>query len=316
MEKFRLTTARRLACASAALACCLLPLKAVAQVRTEPAPAGLIDPSASAQTRGLFTVAGGVLPAGHAAFLLEQDGTTTPVPATDVQIVAASDGKAALRVHGAEYAVGMPAGLACPLGTFVARDGVVAYTVPKYVDQDSRQAMARAGLVHHRIAREFDDTPFAALLKAADFGDTSKLPDALAAEITANINKANGISGMVIAASDDPAELVGSYVNTGMQVTYKVYLDARTGRAEIGGVPLRYYWRLEPDGSAGLFAVDIYAQDWPAGSQLTNLAVPGSVPTQYDVVNFYQVSALMYQLHESDKADFVRFVDQACGKTI
>jgi hypothetical protein len=322
MEKFRLTNARRLACASAALALCLLPVEALAQVRTEPAPAALIDPSASAQTRalfersGLFTVAGGVLPVGHAAFVLEQNGATIPVPATDVRIVSGADGKVALRAGGAEYTVGMPAGLACPLATFVARDGVVAYTVPKYVDQDSRMAMLHAGLVHHRIAREFDGTPFAALLRAADFGEATKLPDALAAQITAGINKANGISGMVIAASDDPAAMVGSYVNSGMQVTYRVYLQARNGRAEIGGVPLRYYWRLEPDGSAGLFAVDMYAQDWAPGARLTDFSVPGSKPTQYDVVNFYQVSALMFQLHESDGADFARFVDQACGKAI
>lgn len=310
----------KLARAAALLAGCLTPSAAMAQVRTEAAPAGLVNPAASAEAQamfersGLFMVAGGVVPAGHAVFLLERDGEAMPVPATSVRPVVLADGATGLQSGGTTFTVGMPGGLACPLGQFVARDGLVAYTVPKYVDPDSRAAMLRAGVVHHRIAREFDGTIFEKLLKAADFGATEPLPPALTQQIIAGINRSNGITGMVIDASDDVNAMVGSYINSGMQVTYRVYLMPRTGRVEIGGVPLRYFWKMERDRSAGVFSVEMYAQDWAAGIRLTDLAAPNARPTQYDVVNFYQVAGMFAQLHESDAAAFSAFVDQACGK--
>jgi hypothetical protein len=120
---------------------------------------------------------------------------------------------------------------------------------------------------------------------------------------------------MVINASDDLNSMIGSYINSGMQVTYRVYLLPRTGRVEIGGVPLRYFWKMEQDGSAGVFSVEMYAQNWGAGARLTDLRAPNANPTQYDVVNFYQVAALFSQMHESNAAGFATFVNQACNKS-
>jgi hypothetical protein len=298
------------------------PLPAAAQVRTEPSAASLVNPQNAADARtlfersGLFMIAGGVLPDGHAAFFLSQNGADQPVATGDVQLLAVPGGGAALRLAGNDYALAMPAGLACPLGEFVARDGVVAYTIPKYMDPGSRIAMLDAGLVHHRIAREFDNSPFVKLLKAADFGATTPLPPDVAEQITSGINKANGISGLVINASDDVDTMIGSYINSGMQVTYHVYLQPQTHSVEIGGVPLRYFWKMERDNSAGVFSVEIYAQNWAPGTHLTDLTAPNAQPSQYDVVNFYQVAALFRQLHLANPEGFTHFVSQACNKAV
>jgi len=322
MKKSRPSIARHLVASLAALAATLtLPPTAAAQVRVESDASLLVAPAspelaALFRRNGYFLIAGGVVPVGSASFSLEQNGTDQPMAASGVKPVAMSDGSMALRSGGAMYQVGMPPGLACPLGQFVARDGLIAYTVPKYVDQNSPANMVRAGLVRHRVAREFDGTPFIPLLKAADFGDTQPLPPALSERISDAINSAHGIGRFVLDASVDLDKLIGSYLNTGLQVTYHVYLMPGTGRVEIGGVPLRYFWKMENDGSAAVFTVEMYAQDWPAGSHLTNVTAPDAKPTQYDIVNFYQVAALFQQLHDNDAAGFATFVDRACGKAI
>jgi hypothetical protein len=295
-------------------------MPAAAQVRTEAAPASLVNPATSDATRtlfehgGLFRVAGGVLPGGHATFLLEENGRDVPVPAADISAVALGDGGMALRHGGTTYAVAMPRGLACPLGQFVARDGLIAYTVPKYMDIDSQAMLVHAGLVRHHFAREFDGTRFEKLLRAADFGVTAPLPPALAQDILDTINHANGIGGLMLAASEEGGSMVGSYLNGGMQVTYRVYLMQGADRVEIGGVPLRYFWAMQPAATAGVFAVEMYAQNWPAGSQLTDWSAPGAQPTQYDIVNFYQVAGMFHQLHDADAARFAGFVDAVCGR--
>ena len=322
MKKSRPSIARHLVAPVAALAATLtLPPTAAAQVRTESDASLLVAPAspelaALFRRNGYFLIAGGVVPGGSARFFLEQNGTDQPVAAGAVQPVAMSDGSMALRSGGATYQVGMPSGIACPLGQFVARDGLIAFTVPKYFTQDSPANMARAGLVRRRVAREFDGTPFVPLLKAADFGDTQPLPPAVTQRISDAINTAHGIGRLVLDASVDLDTMIGSYLNSGLQVTYHVYLMPGTGRVEIGGVPLRYYWKLENDGSAAIFSVEMFAQDWPAGSHLSNVTAPDAKPTQYDIVNFYQVAALFQQLHESDAAGFATFVDRACGKAV
>jgi hypothetical protein len=71
---------------------------------------------------------------------------------------------------------------------------------------------------------------------------------------------------------------------------------------------------MEPAATAGVFAVEMYAQNWPAGSHLTDWTVPGAQPTQYDIVNFYQVAGMFRQLHDADAAGFAGFVDAVCGR--
>jgi hypothetical protein len=172
--------------------------------------------------------------------------------------------------------------------------------------------MMQAGLRRHRIAREFDGTVFEPLLKAADFAATTPLAPEMARALTRGLNDANGLDGFVIQAADEAVEPIGSLINTDAQVRYRVYLEASTHRVEIGGVPLRYFWQLDGSGAAGVFAVDALAQTWPAGTTLTDWSAPHPAPTQYDVVNFFQVSGLFRQIHLSQPAKFDAFVDQAC----
>ena len=292
--------------------------KAVAQVRREPSATAMLSDREVEQLRrvfdqnGFYRVAGGVLPAGHAVFLLEAAGGPKPVPVTDVQPVMLPDGNVALAYRGFAYRLGMPQGLACPLGRFVERDGLIAYTKPRYMDADARRTMLQAGLVHHQVAREFDNTPFVRLLKAADFGDTEALPLHTAQYLMDSINRAHSLMGSIIDASENLDDLVGSYLNSDMQVDYRVYLMPKDGRIEVGGVPLRYYWKAEPNGRAGVFSIEMYAQDWPVGAHLTNLVDRSAQPTQYDIINFFQVAGGFRQLHASEPLVFAAFARDAC----
>lgn len=296
-----------------------LALPAAAQVRREANAASLVNPAASPALQalfdrsGLFMIAGGVLPSGHIVFLLEQNGATQPVAPGALHAALLPDGTPALVAAGATYRIGMPEGLACPLGKFVSRGGVIAYTIPRYKDPRSLMLMHEAGLAHHRVAREFAGTPFEALLRAADFGATEALPPAVTDRILASINQAHGLRGLIMSAADDDAPMVGSFINSDLQMTYHVYLQPASGRVEIGGVPLRYYWKLDGAGAAGVFGVEIFSQNWPAGSHLTDLTRPNAQPTQYDIVNLYQVAALFRALHETNSPAFNGFVAQACG---
>ena len=203
--------------------------------RTDPAAAMLFG------SNGYFRIAGGVVLDGAAVLYLEANGTDRAIPADQVRPLVNPGGSMSLRYEGADYRVGMPAGLACPLGRFVARDGFIAYTVPKYMDPDSMRLMMRAGLRHHRVAREFDGTRFEALLRAADFASTTPLPDTIEQHLTTSLNDADGMRGFVIDAADAEDQPIGSLINTDIQVTYHVYLMQATQQVEIGGVPLRYF---------------------------------------------------------------------------
>ena len=303
--------------AHALAAASLLAVTAQAQVRTEPRTASFVDPASAPEARllfgrsGYFMIAGGVVLGGHASFTLERNDASSEVPAGAVRLAAAHDGSVSLNYDGAAYNVAMPAGLACPLGRFVARDGIIAYTIPKYLDPESRMALLRAGVVHHRVAREFDGTRFESLLRAADFAATSKLPASMAEHLSNGLNYANGLRDFLVDVAERTVEPVGSLINTDAEVRYHVYLMDSAHRVEIGGVPLRYFWETDQSGAAGVFAVDVFAQNWPPGTTLSNLAAP----TQYDIVNFYQVAGLFRQVHLSNAASFAAFVEQACGSS-
>jgi hypothetical protein len=300
----------------------LLAGTAQAQIRVEPQASSFVDPSSGPAAQllfgpnGYFMIAGGVVLGGSAIFYAEHDGSDQKVPAAAVQLAVTPNGGVALHYAGAAYRVDMPAGLACPLGQFVARGGLIAYTVPKYLDEGSRQTMLRERIRHHRVAREFDGTPFEALLHAADFADTTKLAPAIAHALTVSMNDPNGLGGFVIDAAAEASNPIGSLINTDVQVQYHVYLMAGVQKVEIGGVPLRYFWELDRSGAAGVFAVDVFAQNWPTGTTLSDLSLPGGHATQYDIVNFYQVSGLFRQLHAENPAQFDNFVAQACTKAI
>jgi hypothetical protein len=292
---------------------------AQAQVRVAPDTTSFLDPANPSAARllfgrhGYFMIAGGVVLGGSADFFIERNGTDTPVPAQSVALAAAPDGSVRLRYGAASYAVGMPAALACPLARFVARDGVVAYTVPKFMDTDSRHALMRLHIKHHTVAEEFDGTGLEPLLRAADFAATVPLSPPLARDLSASLNHANGLDSFVVNAAEEDARPIGSLINSDIQVRYRVYLQPATHTVDIAGVPLRYFWELNQGGSAGVFAVAALAQNWPAGS---HLSAPGEAPTQYDAVNFYQVAGLFREMHVTAPAGFEAFVEQACHGSI
>ena len=309
----------RLAWLAADAGCLMLALSAgaTAQVRREPDIATTLSQDSSTLGATLFArdgdflIAGGVVLHGSAAFTLEQDGRALPVRASDVTPLAEPDGRMALHYRGAAYPVGMPAGLACPLGHFVERNGLIAYTVVHFMDDDSPRSLLRAGVVRHRLAREFDGTRFENLLRAADFAAAENLPGTLGSSIAASINADNGIGAYLLTASYGGNDNVGSFVNADFQVTYRVYLMAGAQRVEIAGVPLRYFWQLEHGGGAGVFSVQALSQNWADHAQLS---AANAAPTQYDVVNFYQVAGLFRQLDVAAPAVFAKFVEQACQR--
>jgi hypothetical protein len=300
------------------VACLTLGLAgtALAQVRLEPSVAETVSRdtnqlrSALFGPDGYFLLAGGVVLHGSAHFMVEQGGQDQPVPALSVTPVAEPGGRMALQANGRLYQVGVPAGLACPLGRFVERDGLIAYTVMRYMTPDSPRALQRAGLVRHRLAREFDGTPWETLLRAADFAETTKLPNGEGAAIAASINASNGSDAFVLRTAD--SDEIGSYINSDLQVTYRVFLMAGAQRVEIAGVPLRYYWLLDRAGQPAVFSVEATAQDWPADARLTDWRVPGAHATQYDVVNFYQVAGMLRALQLTSPDTFAAFVEKAC----
>jgi hypothetical protein len=303
---------------SLACAVTVCAFAAHAQIRVAPAESTYIDPDSGPLAKalfgrsGYFMIAGGVVLGGTAQFYLEQNGTDRPINPADVQPAAMGNGEIALTYDGAAYRIGMPAGLACPLGKFVDRGGIVAYTVPKFLDDDSLRTMMRIGLRHHRIAKEFDGTIFEPLLRAADFGRTRPLPPDLARKLSGDINTANGVDGFVLRVADGNDQVVGSLINTDAQVRYQVYLIPATHRVEIAGVPLRYYWQMEPGGDAAVFAVDELSQDWAAGTHLTDWSALVARATQFDVVNFYQVSGVFRQLYSTQPRAFAAATKAVC----
>lgn len=304
--------------ASALAAAAILTGQANAQVRREPAVADTITTNparidnALFGPNGYFLIAGGVVPHGGALFAREGGGIAETISANAITPVAKPGGGMALQFGGRDYAVGAPPGLVCPLARFVQRDGLIAYTVVHYMNEASPQAIIRAGLARRRVAKEFDGTPFEPLLRAADFAATTPLPDGKAHAIAAAINESNGIGAFVLRASVESEKPVGSYINTDLQVTYKVYLMDGIQRVEVAGVPLRYYWELDTTGTPGVFSVEALAQNWGADARLSDWSAADVKPTQYDIVNFYQVAGLLRALHGANAQAFGTFVQQAC----
>jgi hypothetical protein len=293
---------------------------AAAQVRFTPDTQAYLDPSTGPAARalfaksGLFMIAGGVVLHGSANFYLERNGARMPVSADQIVLGQAKDNVLTLTYNGTAYALETQPGLGCPLGQFTARDGFIAYTIPKFMDPDSIRAMMRAGLVHHRIAREFDGTPFEPMLRAADFADTVPLQSATARDLTRSLNNGNDMDDFLVDVSTEGRKPIGSLINTDVQVRYSVFLRQDTGKVEISGVPLRYFWELDRSGAAGVFAVDTLAQSWAPGTMLTDVTAPGAKATQYDIINFYQVAGVFRQLHESNPQRFESYVAAACSK--
>jgi hypothetical protein len=255
---------------------------------------------------GPFSWAGGVILRGHAAFYEQSGERATRLSITDLALSSSPDGEVFITRGSEQYQLEVHPGLACPLARFVRRDGLVAYTQPIQVDQTVRDKIRQAGLVsligsEAFIAREFRGTAFERLISSADFFDEESLPAALARRAKQTANQALG-SGRSIAIQTN------WYFNTDMQVTYRTNLVVGTGRADIVGVPLRYYWSFAQDRSGVVDSVKIMAQTWPDGASLSTAS-----PTQYDWAAFYQAAGVFRQFSLTNRPAFDRFVIAACG---
>jgi hypothetical protein len=260
---------------------------------------------------GIFAIAGGVVLHGKAQFLLETATSKQTVAGETVGLAAGNEGAVYLTQGGDKYRLGVHKGLACPLGRFVLRDGEIAFTVPADNSAASLRRLAARGLVRATdggwIAKEFANTDFEGLMADADFADTVTLPNTLSAQLMTGVNTS------VSATARSEVER-GSYINSDAQVTYRVFLLAGKGRAEVAGVPLRYYWSYAADRSAIVNRIEVLEQEWPDRPRLTDFASLDAETTQYDVASLFQSAGIFRQVRTQAPADFRAFVTAACSK--
>ncbi len=261
---------------------------------------------------GYHSIGGGVSLQGQAQFFLERGSQHISIPASDIRLSSDTQNRLFLEYAGERFELEAHRGIACPLGTFVSRDGVIAYTIPPDTiaanERDARERMSRAGLVNNEIAREFHRTVFASLVEEADFADVVPLPDDVQKRIIQSINSTLGTTRTPYAQS------IGSYINTDNQVTYRVFLRAGARSVDVAGVPLRYSWTYAADGSALVHSVTIFSQDWDPGARLADLSAPMPQLSQYDFVNLYQVAGVFRQMHMTNPNAFQQFVATACSR--
>ena len=293
-------------------------LPSFARIRTSVTYSSFVNPESTTaiaavfQRGGIFTIAGGVVLQGRAQFYLEEGANEQSISADALGLTIDPKGAVFINYQDRAYQLEMHKGLACPLGKFVTRGGIIAYTIPPgnrdEAPQTRRSRMARAGLVNEGnegVAQEFAETGFRGLFEEADFADDEPLPSDLETRIITKINNALG--------PNRTSDAGGSYVNTDDQVTYQVYLVAQARRVDITGVPLRYYWRYASDGSALITSVTALSQDWSEGQALTDFSEPNDGATQYDIVSMYQAAGVFRQLREVNSSKFTRFVSTACA---
>jgi hypothetical protein len=285
-----------------------------AQVRRTTAYSTFVNPArTSVVTRtfsrgGIFMIAGGVALHGKAQFIVETPTSKQTVAAASVRLGVGERGTVYLAHGNNRYTLTMHQGLACPLGQFVSRGGEIAYTVP---EDKSPIHLRQQGLVESAgawVAREFAKTEFESLLDFTDlWTDDEPLPDDLAKRL---MNDVNGR----LSSRPRQANEVASYINSDSQVTYRVFLMQDKGRAEVAGVPLRYYWQQATDQSAIVFQITALAQNWTGQPRLTDFKAAAAEPTQYDAVLFYQAAAVFSEVRSAAPADFKAFVSMACRK--
>jgi hypothetical protein len=263
---------------------------------------------------GFFFLAGGVVLHGQAQFYLDDGQGKRNVPAADVTFSIPKSQSVYLHYRDDKFRLQAHKRIACQLGRFVARDGLIAYTIPPDTPDNLTEVQStrlkEAGLVEIEtgfIANEFYKTPLARLVRIADFGDTAELPDELKHSLINGINEALGSNRHL----DEDVD--GSYLNTDHQVTYQVYLVTKSHRVEVGGVPLRYYWDWATDGSGIVSDVRAMSTDWPDGSKLSDLSDSANRLSQYDVVALYQTAGVLRQLSVSNPEQFKSVLATACA---
>lgn len=259
-----------------------------------------------------WRITGGVVLRGGARFYIQDSANQTEVPIGELSLSADKNGIVTISRKQQSYHLDMFPNFACPLGRFVARDALIAYTELDGVTEDMAQQIAKAGLVDsnlvsrfdNSIAREFLDTPFERLFERADNAQVVSLDAATAAPMVLNINKAIG-------SNPNSSFNRAAFVHADFQVAYKVYLVDSSKEVDTEGVPLRYHLKYSRGSLPYIDRIEVFSQEWPDNTTLTREPDSKSF-TQYDVVWAFQAAAIFREFYRSDKAAFAKFLAQAC----
>ena len=104
---------------------------------------------------------------------------------------------------------------------------------------------------------------------------------------------------------------LGSYMNTDALVTYEVYLLSKEkGRNEVGiaDVPLRNEWiGFENSDYSVISKIKPHSINWN-----DEVTLSAEKPTQYDIINTFQVAALFRHFKNRDEKIFRTNVDDVC----
>jgi hypothetical protein len=262
---------------------------------------------------GDWRITGGVVLRGSAAFYVETEGNSTPVPVKELTLKSGTDGTVTISRNQESYRLDIFPQFACPLGKFIQRGAQIAYTELIGVTQDMVKQIADRGLVDsnlvsrssNSVAREFYNTPFERLFKMADNAKVSSLPESIARPIIVNLNEKIG---------GDPNQVFDrfAYVHADFQVTYKIYLVEASKEVDTEGVPLRFHLKSKTGSSPYIDTVEVFAQNWADGAKLANGTDPNQPFSQYDVVWAFQTAAIFREFRRSDKSAFDAFVADAC----
>jgi len=266
---------------------------------------------------GAYRITRGVLFDSSAVFFLERGSGRIPVAASALALDMDAAGRVFLTHAGTRFQMEVHAGLSCPLGRFVQRNGTLAYsiTAPARFSQELGThglvpGTEREGFGREWIPREFSGSPFLDLLYEADLArEVVDLPENVSTSLLVNVNRAVGRLPRSVETFD---VVDGSYMNTDSLIPYRVFLVAGANRVDVSGVPLRYHWREGRDGSLIVIGVQAFSQDFKERG-ISNLASRGASPTHYDVVVLYQTAAVFRALRRTDPARFTQFVTRACA---
>lgn len=249
----------------------------------------------------LFRVAGGVILDGSAAFYLEGEDSADLISPS--QVTLQIENELVFLVHdGVSFALEIHHGIACPLGEFVQRGGIIAFTIPPMSEAEDIERLVAEGIVEGGYAREFMGTPFEGLFYGMDFAAPAPLPDGLSDRIVDAVSIAAGLI-------QDSVSSIGSYVNSDQQVEYQVYLMVGSNEVEVAGAPLRYDWDWQTNGQPRIN----FVTGWSLEFEQDRVATVGAEPFgQYDYVNAAQVAGIFRELSRTNPSNFSTFVSDAC----
>lgn len=183
----------------------------------------------------------------------------------------------------------------CRLVPFIARDAFLLFTVPPAAKGEALKALQADGLVRCPqtllgksvyMAKEFETTNYFDFFFWVDIlSSTTKLPNDAATKILAGMKKNH------IKAEGDP-----EWVNADFHVDYLVMLRTANDKlwVDVGGVPLRYYWRLEPDST--LKVVRVEAFEMPSNGNRDK--------DQYRAIALFQAAAILRQFKSDNPSGF------------